>query len=173
MKEIARPCEEFAYRRDPADTSEPYKSLCYENDPKCVHYGEERCSDTCGTTLSDEADPGGIDASDNGVGGDLVGGPGVCEDGGGTSADLCPRGTDCSDCGPRTCTPAGERCSDPEDCCEYFSSGAFCVDLGTTAVPDTRCLLPCAAGRSCPEAFTCRDVVDDLGDVAGSACVPP
>lgn len=167
MNELVRTCEEFAYRKNESDMSEPWKPGCYSNDPTCVIHGEDRCSDSCGTTRHDAIDPSGENTADNGVGGDLAKN-GLCEDGGSASSDLCPRGTDCSDCGVRTCIPQGQRCGDHEDCCEYFGMGAFCVNVGTVDVPDNRCLLSCTESMTCPAAQRCTPVSNNRDSV----CAP-
>lgn len=167
MNELARTCEDFAYRMNESDMNEPWKPGCYQNDPTCVLQGEDRCSDSCGTTRHDEIDPSGADMADNGVGGDLVKN-GMCEDGGETGSDLCPRGTDCTDCGARMCIAQGEACTDHEDCCGYFGDGAFCVNVGNPDVPDNRCLVSCTRTMECPADFRCTPVSNNMDSV----CAP-
>lgn len=152
-RELGRTCEDFAWRNDPADTTEPHKSLCFDQDPVCVHHDDDRCSDTCGSVST----PDGL-----GVGADLVG-DGSCDDGSDGRSPLCPRGTDCTDCGLQACVASGGPCTTHEDCCGAVSPGAFCVDLGTPT-----CLASCTESRTCPSGFECTGVDNNVDFV----CAP-
>ena len=77
----------------------------------------------------------------------------------------CPRGTDCTDCGPRTCVKAGASCDGHGDCCGFYGGKAFCVDLATTG---GTCLATCTETRVCPEGLDCLAVDDNQNYV----CAP-
>lgn len=142
-------CPDFGFN----DSNDVFQSGCFDIDPVCVVAPDSGCSDTCGSL-------------ENETGGDLVNN-GLCEDGGPNSdASLCPRGTDCTDCGVRMCAASGARCSSNGDCCGFFGEGAFCVEvpsLGPT------CLLNCSESRMCPNPFECLPIDDNMNFV----CAPP
>jgi hypothetical protein len=145
MGQIGRACERFGFEDDMTGF---FTAGCLGDDPVCVLAEDFGCSVTCGEL-------------ENGTGGDLSQN-GVCEDGGeGSTADSCPRGTDCADCGTRTCAMAGDDCGVHGDCCGYYGGGAFCVDLRPQTDAVT-CLATCTEDRnSCPSGFTCTPVDDN------------
>jgi hypothetical protein len=144
-------CEDFGYLDD--DTG-VYVSLCLGDDPLCVQNGDYGCSDVCGTT----------NARYGGVGADLVG-DGICQDGGEGSANArCARGTDCTDCGTRTCAGTGDTCSAHGDCCGFYGEGSLCVELTTGAA----CLASCTQTGMCPSGQRCLEVDDNRNSV----CAP-
>jgi len=119
---------------------------------------------------SDAADPGCSDVcgSEAGMGGDLADN-GMCEDGRDDAvASSCPRGTDCTDCGPFQCVRAGGECVNHGDCCGFSGPGALCVDLDDPNGGEPPVCSPsCDAERPCPEGFACRDTTTGT-----SQCVP-
>lgn len=151
--ELQRTCDEFGY---PDDSSDLYMSGCFNEDPACVINPDYGCSDTCGT-------------AEGGVGGDLAGN-GKCEDGGDNSVGsaTCPRGTDCTDCGKRTCAQPGDPCKNGGDCCGFYpDTGALCVDLdGDLSTDDAVCLQTCN-DQPC-DSGTCTQLDQD----AGAVCAP-
>ena len=145
MAQVGRSCERFGFEDDESGV---FMAGCLGDDPLCVLNEDFGCSDTCGELA-------------NGSGGDLAGNR-FCQDGGDSStSDACPRGTDCSDCGPRTCAMPGEDCVVHGDCCGYYGGGAFCVDLRPTQDSVT-CLATCTDDRnSCPNGLRCQPVDDN------------
>lgn len=143
-----RTCEEFGYADS---TSGVYQSGCFNDDPQCVINPDFGCSDTCGS-LS------------NNTGGDLAQN-GVCEDGGkNATASTCPRGTDCTDCKPRTCAKTAAVCDNNGDCCGYYAHKSLCVDTGSGG----SCLATCTDTMTCPSGQMCRAVSDNKNSV----CAP-
>ena len=144
VAEGKRTCEEFGFEDTKTGV---FIAGCFEDDPVCVLNENGGCSDTCGTV--------------NGVNG-LLADNGVCEDGGegseGAQSSACARGTDCTDCGTRTCASPGSRCETHGDCCGFFGGDSFCVD-----VPDVGgvCLAICTETRTCPTGMTCRAIVSN------------
>jgi hypothetical protein len=139
--EMTRKCENFGF-----EDKGVFVSGCFEDDPKCVLDVDFGCSDTCGTN--------------GGVGGDLAGN-GMCEDGGDGSVSpaRCPRSTDCTDCGSRTCGKQGDSCSAPGDCCGFANETAFCVDVDRDPnATDPRCLETCGTADDCDEGYTCTAI---------------
>jgi len=153
--QLAMTCEAFALRETPADETSPWASLCIDDDPTCVLHGEEECSLTCGTV------------GDLGVGADLIDN-GTCDDGSDGRTARCARGTDCANCGPSSCTPLGDACTEHEACCGFEAPGAFCVELGTAAAPRPTCLRRCTTDDDCPTDFTCTPTNNDTDSV----CAP-
>lgn len=132
-----------------------YETLCFDLDPLCVQKAEIGCSDVCG--------------SNDKVGGDYTQN-GICEDGkqGDSSSSRCNRGTDCSDCGPHPCAPAGEACVNHGDCCGFYGVGALCVDPDGREGPEAPyCLPTCNDDNPCPEGFRCNPTTGQ-----SEVCVP-
>lgn len=152
VAEGKRTCEEFGFE-DP-DTG-VFIAGCFEDDPLCVLREDEGCSDTCGTLA-------------NNTNGELANN-GVCEDGGEGSespqSPACPRGTDCTDCGKRTCAMPGGSCDGHGDCCGFYGGKSFCVDLPTSG---GTCLATCTDTRTCPDDLDCLAVDDNQNYV----CAP-
>ena len=152
--ELKRKCEDFGYVDD--QTSE-YISGCFNEDPACVPNPDYGCSNICGT-------------GEHGTGADLANN-GKCEDGGdgSTKNALCARGTDCTDCGKRTCAKPGDSCSNGPDCCGFYPNmNTYCVDLDSNlATNDAKCLQECNS-TDCPTGTQCNALAND----AGSVCVP-
>jgi hypothetical protein len=150
--ELDRTCEEFGYE----DNGE-YVSGCFNEDPACVPNPDFGCSNVCGT-------------GPHGTGADLKNN-GKCEDGGDGSVDKapCARGTDCMDCGKRTCAQQGGSCQNGGDCCGFYPNmGAFCVDQdGNLGTDDAVCLLDCTT-QACPDGTQCSALAAD----AGAVCAP-
>jgi hypothetical protein len=152
MAEIAakRTCEDFGFLDD---NMKVFLSACLMDDPKCVANPDYGCSDTCGSMS-------------NNTGGDLASNN-ACEDGGkGSTQNLCPRGTDCTDCGPRTCSNNLGPCDNNGDCCGFYSKKALCVkpDPGTPSL----CLANCTETGICPANQTCTMVKENNSKV----CAP-
>jgi hypothetical protein len=152
--ELERTCEQFGYVDDKTSA---WVSGCFNEDPACVPNPDYGCSNVCGT-------------GPHGTGADLANN-GKCEDGGNgsSSAAPCARGTDCQDCGKRTCAKQGESCKNGGDCCGFYPDmGAFCVDIdGNLKTNDAVCLQECAQ-KACPSGTQCNDLAND----AGAVCVP-
>ncbi|MFI5308021.1 MAG: hypothetical protein ACHQ53_11740 [Polyangiales bacterium] len=133
--ESKRTCEGFGFK----DSNNVFQAACFLNDPSCVLNPDYGCSDTCGSLSS-------------GAGGDLAHN-GQCEDGGDKStASSCPRGTDCTDCGPRTCSMKGGSCMNHGDCCGFYASKSLCVSIGGAGMCLDTCdtaAPSCASGESC------------------------
>jgi len=149
--ELKRTCEEFGYE----DNGE-YISGCFNEDPACVPNPDFGCSNVCGTMQG-------------GVGAQLKKN-GKCEDGGEGSIDNapCARGTDCIDCGKRTCAMQGEPCQGPGDCCGFYPNmGSFCVQTMTNS-DAAFCLTDCTTTHQCPGDTQCQALADD----AGAVCAP-
>lgn len=145
LNEGTRTCESFGFTDKSTNV---YQAGCFDDDPNCVLNEDFGCSDTCGS-LS------------NGTGGDLAGN-GKCEDGGGTAPATCPRGTDCTDCGPRTCSKTLGDCNSNGDCCGYYSDKSLCVTADPT-MPG-QCLATCADTMTCADSSqTCRMATNDKG----------
>lgn len=142
-------CETFGSKDDATGV---FGSFCFKNDPMCVVEPDLGCSDTCGT-LS------------NRTGGQLAKNR-TCEDGGDGSSGTpkCTRGTDCSDCGTRSCGQQGESCGRNGDCCGWTMGGAFCVDTGGGQI----CLATCTEDKPCPGSALCTPLKEG-GD---AVCVP-
>jgi hypothetical protein len=135
-----RSCEEFGYSKMSTGV---YQSGCFNDDPKCVLNADFGCSDTCGTLP-------------NQTGGDLANN-GMCEDGGKNSTtSACPRGTDCTDCKPRTCAKTAMSCTNNGDCCGYYDDKSLCVDTGSGGT----CLATCPDMKTCPGTQTCKSAKD-------------
>jgi hypothetical protein len=138
--ETQRPCEDFGF---PDDVTPVYQSGCFQFDPVCVINPDYGCSDTCGSLLPSDIGTGGDLANDN-----------LCEDGGEDAvSSVCARGTDCTDCGQRTCSMVGETCSDHGDCCGYFANDALC---GAIDERGNVCWRKCDDGQACPGGLTCQ-----------------
>jgi hypothetical protein len=150
MGEGQRTCEEFGF----LDTAtNVYQAGCFEDDPQCVINPDFGCSDTCGSLA-------------NNTGGDLAQN-GMCEDGGKNStSSSCPRGTDCTDCKPRTCAKALGTCANNGDCCGYYAHKSLCVDTGSGG----QCLATCD-DTTCPGTQSCRSAQDKNGAVF-HVCAP-
>jgi hypothetical protein len=152
--ELKRTCDQFGYVDDKTSA---YVSGCFNEDPACVPNPDFGCSNICGT-------------GPNGTGADLANN-GQCEDGGNGSVSHppCARGTDCKDCGKRTCAKQGESCMNGGDCCGFYPKmGAWCVDIdGNLATNDAVCLQDCST-QDCPSGTQCNQLEKD----AGSVCVP-
>jgi hypothetical protein len=142
-------CDSFGYL-DPG--SGVFLAGCFDNDPVCVLDPVLGCSDTCGVLQ-------------NASGGDLAAND-LCEDGGeGSDGSLCPRSTDCTDCGVRACADVGQACEDHGDCCAFFNDASFCVEVETGRA---QCLSTCTDTRSCPNGAACLPVDDNRNFV----CAP-
>jgi hypothetical protein len=120
----------------PPSTGAVFESFCFGDDPMCTPDPAYGCSDVCGDNVFQ-------------TGGDFAAND-LCQDGdvGSTGTKRCERGTDCTDCGPRTCADNNEPCSKNGDCCG-FPDQAFCIsDFGTCAATcsDAR---PCEGGETC------------------------
>lgn len=149
--ELKRTCEEFGYE----DQGE-YISGCFNEDPACVPNPDYGCSNVCGTLQG-------------GVGAQLKKN-GKCEDGGEGSVDKapCARGTDCIDCGKRTCAMQNEPCQGPGDCCGFYPNmNAFCVQTDMTS-DNAVCLVDCTQTGECPANSQCSALQND----AGAVCAP-
>ncbi len=152
VAEGKRTCEDFGFEDPETDV---FIAGCFEDDPLCVLREDDGCSDTCGTLA-------------NNTNGELAGN-GICEDGGEGSdspqSPACPRGTDCTDCGKRTCAAAGSSCDGHGDCCGFYGGNSFCVELTTSG---GTCLATCTETRVCPEGLSCLAVDDNQNYV----CAP-
>jgi hypothetical protein len=144
-------CSEFGYFDKSCDETDPkcvYNSSCVsaadnlpKNDPICVLNPDHGCSDTCGTSMLK-------------TGGQLAG-DGKCDDGAdGSSTSRCPRGTDCTDCGPRKCAKVGEACTAQDECCGSAINASRCAGLSG----DVLCRKVCEGDQmnKCPAGLTCK-----------------
>lgn len=139
-------CATFGYEANDGS----FVSACLNDDPSCVLKPELGCSNVCG--------------SDDGVGGQLVGN-GQCEDGHeDSSSSVCDRSTDCEDCGPHPCAPAGGTCTNHGDCCGFYGPGALCVSIMPSA--PAVCFVTCDDTQQCPPGFRCNPTSGD-----SSVCV--
>jgi len=144
MEQQETACESFGIEADGT-----FETLCFEFDPICVQAQELGCSDVCGV--------------DEGLGGQLVDN-GICEDGHADSmSNACSRGTDCTDCGPHACVPAGETCSNHGDCCGFYTTGALC--LSQDSIEDPFCVITCDDDAPCPAGFVCKPTSNDVNSV--------
>ena len=137
-------CEAFG-----VEVEGKFESFCLDADPTCVVAPALGCSDVCGSA--------------EGVGGDFVDN-GMCEDGRTEAVSaVCARGTDCTDCGPFVCSPAGGECENHGDCCGFESEpGALCVDPDGTSGPGSAICLPnCDEEHECPTGFRCNPTTGD------------
>jgi hypothetical protein len=152
VAEGKRVCEEFGF--SDSTTGGVFLAFCLNDDPNCVLNPDFGCSDTCGSLP-------------NHSGGDLANN-GQCEDqGSGSTSGNCERGTDCTDCKPRTCTKTAGSCGNNGDCCGYYTKKSLCVDTGSGG----QCLATCSDTTTCPGTQTCRTATDSAGK-AFHVCAP-
>jgi hypothetical protein len=136
-------CNDFG-SEDDDDGLRIYQTFCIERDPLCVQKAEIGCSDVCGS-------------DSNNTNGEYAGN-GICEDGHAEAqSSICDRGTDCTDCDPHPCKPAGGDCVNHGDCCGFYGVGALCVDPDGENRPMTPVCFPtCDEENPCPSGFQCR-----------------
>lgn len=144
-------CEDFGFQ-----AGEMFVNLCLDADPMCVPQPELGCTNTCGSRTG-------------GLGGNLVDNN-RCEDGkeGDSVSSVCPRGTDCDDCGPHPCVAQGDVCANHGDCCGFYGTGALCVTVEEGA--DPICLKSCDDDLPCEDDFVCT-ATDSAGRMR--VCAPP
>ncbi len=117
---------------------------------------------------------------------------GFCDDGAYTfsETDLCPFGTDCADCGPRTgaARPVdvgdiklGEPCPNSARCAgrssDYDLNKSWCLDVAGDVA---RCLVDCSGDdERCPTGFKCQELSSSAGTALmdrngrrGKVCFP-
>ena len=127
-----------------------FVSFCFDSDPVCVPDPDFGCSDICGV-------------SSNMSDGTLAGNH-ICQDGGegSTGTTRCARGTDCTDCGKRTCSAPLDTCDSNGDCCGFGKREAYCVQ-------DTnQCLATCSDDNPCTNGEICTP----LSAGGDAVCVP-